>query len=123
MVTSNKPSIKEIRAKVEAGERLNMDDGLLLYSPEVHLNDVGELANVVRERKKRQFRLLQHQRSLESDERLRLPLYFLCVPVRFAGSQGLPHERRANFGPRAGSHRRRLHGNAHRRRIAPPDGF
>jgi aminodeoxyfutalosine synthase len=40
-----------IRDKVEAGERLSIDDGLLLYSPEIHLNDVGELANLVRERK------------------------------------------------------------------------
>ncbi|HEY2827278.1 MAG TPA: aminofutalosine synthase MqnE [Pirellulales bacterium] len=55
MVSSNKPSIQEIRAKVEAGKRLTMDDGLLLYSPEVHLNDVGELANLVRERKNGNF--------------------------------------------------------------------
>jgi len=40
----------EIRAKVEAGERLSADDGLFLYSPAVHLNDLGELANFVRER-------------------------------------------------------------------------
>jgi aminodeoxyfutalosine synthase len=44
-------TFEEIRRKVEAGERLSFDDGLLLYSPEVHLNDVGELANLVRERK------------------------------------------------------------------------
>ena len=55
MVSSAKPSIKEIRAKVEAGERLTMDDGLLLYSPEVHLNNVGELANLVREKKNGNF--------------------------------------------------------------------
>jgi aminodeoxyfutalosine synthase len=41
----------EIREKVEAGQRLSFDDGLYLYSPEVHLNDLGELANWVRERK------------------------------------------------------------------------
>src|ERR1700748_3894475 len=51
MVTSNRTPIEEIRAKLEAGERLTMDDGLALYSPEVHLNEVGELANVVRARK------------------------------------------------------------------------
>ena len=55
MVSSAKPSIQEIRAKVEAGERLTMDDGLLLYSPDVHLNEVGELANLVREKKNGNF--------------------------------------------------------------------
>ena len=44
-----------IRDKVLAGERLSFDDGLYLFSPEVHLNDVGELANLVRERKNGNF--------------------------------------------------------------------
>jgi aminodeoxyfutalosine synthase len=55
MVSFNKPTLKDIRAKVEAGERLTMDDGLLLYSPETDLNEVGELANLVRERKNGNF--------------------------------------------------------------------
>lgn len=55
MTESTKPSLKEIRAKVEAHERLTLDDGLSLFSPEIHLNDVGELANVVRERKNGNF--------------------------------------------------------------------
>jgi len=41
---------REIRDKVEAGERLTLDDGLLLYDPQVPLQEVGELANLVRER-------------------------------------------------------------------------
>ncbi len=48
-------SFSEIRAKVEAGERLSLDDGLFLFSPAVHLNDLGELANLVRERKNGNF--------------------------------------------------------------------
>src|SRR5687767_13482897 len=40
----------QVRENVEAGQRLSFDDGLFLYSPEVHLNDLGTLANVVRER-------------------------------------------------------------------------
>src|SRR5215813_2537214 len=44
-------SFSSIRDKVLARERLSFDEGLYLYSPEVHLNDLGELANVVRERK------------------------------------------------------------------------
>ncbi len=49
------PRFKEIRAKVEAGERLSLDDGIFLYQPEVHLNELGELANLVRERKNANF--------------------------------------------------------------------
>jgi aminodeoxyfutalosine synthase len=54
-VATTKPTFNDIRRKVEAGERLTLDDGLLLYSPEVHLNDLGELANLVRERKNGNF--------------------------------------------------------------------
>jgi aminodeoxyfutalosine synthase len=43
--------LRTIRHKVEAGERLTLDDGLFLDSPETPLNDVGALANLVRERK------------------------------------------------------------------------
>jgi aminodeoxyfutalosine synthase len=50
-----KANFDDIRRKVEAGERLTLDDGLVLYSPEVHLNDLGELANLVRERKNGNF--------------------------------------------------------------------
>ncbi|HBE70332.1 MAG TPA: aminofutalosine synthase MqnE [Planctomycetaceae bacterium] len=42
---------RSIRDKVEAGERLDMDDGLALYAPEVPLQEIGALANLVRERK------------------------------------------------------------------------
>jgi len=51
MLRSAAPTFDSIRDKVLAGERLSFDDGLFLYSPEVHLNDLGDLANVVRERK------------------------------------------------------------------------
>jgi aminodeoxyfutalosine synthase len=42
--------LRAIRDKVEQGGRLNMDDGIFLYSPEVPLHDVGQLANYVREK-------------------------------------------------------------------------
>lgn len=42
--------LKSIRDKVEAGERLSMDDGLLMYQPDIPVNDLGQLANIVRER-------------------------------------------------------------------------
>jgi aminodeoxyfutalosine synthase len=50
MVSANKPTFDSIRDKVLAGERLTLDDGLYLYRPEVHLNVLGALANLVRER-------------------------------------------------------------------------
>jgi aminodeoxyfutalosine synthase len=51
MPGSASPTLAEIRAKVEAGQRLSLEDGLFLYSPEVHLHELGDLANLVRERK------------------------------------------------------------------------
>ena len=45
-----KDRMRSIRDKVEQGERLYMEDGIFLYSPEVPLHEVGELANYVREK-------------------------------------------------------------------------
>ena len=42
--------LQKIRDKVEEGERLSFDDGLFLYDPQVPLHEVGEMANLVRER-------------------------------------------------------------------------
>jgi aminodeoxyfutalosine synthase len=42
---------REIRDKVESNQRLSLDDGIFLYDPLVPLQSVGELANLVRERK------------------------------------------------------------------------
>ena len=50
MISTIHPKLKGIREKVEAGERLNGEEGLLLYDPEIPLNEVGQLANLVRER-------------------------------------------------------------------------
>jgi aminodeoxyfutalosine synthase len=55
MIKANEPTLESVRAKVEAGERLNLEDGLLLYRPEVSLHEVGRLANLVRERKNGNF--------------------------------------------------------------------
>ncbi len=51
MIGTVKPSLENIRDKVESGERLSLDDGLLLYEPTTPLHEVGRLANAVRERK------------------------------------------------------------------------
>jgi aminodeoxyfutalosine synthase len=51
MLSTSSELLKPIREKVEAGERLTLDDGLVLERPDVPLPEVGELANFVRERK------------------------------------------------------------------------
>src|SRR6201991_597711 len=43
-------SLQDIRAKVEAGQRLSFEDGMFLEE-HVDLFALGELANIVRERK------------------------------------------------------------------------
>lgn len=55
MLRTSSPILEPIREKVEAGERLTLDDGLVLYQPEVPLPELGELANLVRERKNGNF--------------------------------------------------------------------
>jgi aminodeoxyfutalosine synthase len=44
------PELREIRRKVEAAERLSFEDGLQLYRPDLPLQEIGQLANLVRER-------------------------------------------------------------------------
>jgi aminodeoxyfutalosine synthase len=51
MLRTSSPILAPIREKVEAGERLSFDDGLVLQSDAAPLAEVGELANLVRERK------------------------------------------------------------------------
>ena len=51
MLRTSSPILQPIREKVEAGERLSLDEGVLLYDRAVPLPELGELANLVRERK------------------------------------------------------------------------
>src|ERR1041385_7227385 len=55
MLRTSSPVLKPIREKVEAGKRLSLDDGLVLERPDVPLPELGELANLVRERKNGNF--------------------------------------------------------------------
>ena len=50
MLRTSSPILQPIREKVEAGERLTLEDGLTLERPDVPLPELGELANLVRER-------------------------------------------------------------------------
>jgi aminodeoxyfutalosine synthase len=51
MLVTTHPRLKPIRDKVESGQRLSFDDGLLLYDPEVPLQEIGALADLVRQKK------------------------------------------------------------------------
>ncbi|MGE5193861.1 MAG: radical SAM protein, partial [Deltaproteobacteria bacterium] len=51
---SGTPRLKEITARVEAGERVSYDDGVFL-ADEVDVLTLGRLANIVRERKNGNF--------------------------------------------------------------------
>lgn len=50
MTPATRDRFNAIRNKVEQGGRLNLDEGIFLYSPDVCLHEIGELANMVRER-------------------------------------------------------------------------
>ena len=50
MIQPSHPSLRSIREKVESQERLSFEDGLTLFAPDTPLQEVGELANLVRER-------------------------------------------------------------------------
>lgn len=50
MIRNTGPSLQSLREKVEAGQRLSLEDGLLLERPQTPLHEVGRLANLVRER-------------------------------------------------------------------------
>lgn len=55
MLRTSSTILKPIRDKIEAGERLSLEDGLVLERPDVPLPELGELANLVRERKNGNF--------------------------------------------------------------------
>jgi aminodeoxyfutalosine synthase len=50
MLRTVHPNLKSLREKIEAGTRLSAEDGQLLYDPATRLQEVGQLANLRRER-------------------------------------------------------------------------
>jgi aminodeoxyfutalosine synthase len=50
LIRTGRPSLSSIRSKIESGERLSFEDGLFLDEPTTPLQDIGLLANQVRER-------------------------------------------------------------------------
>ena len=76
--TFEDPRLQPIREKVEAGERLDFEDGLALYrSPD--LLGVGWMANRVRERLHGNDDLFQRQPPHQSDRRVRRQLQAVRV--------------------------------------------
>ena len=55
MIRAVTPSLDPIRDKVEAGERLSAAEAEMLWDERVDLHELGELANLVRERKNGRF--------------------------------------------------------------------
>jgi len=53
MIRAVKSSLDPIGEKIEAGERLNAAEAEMLWDERLDLHELGELANIVRERKKR----------------------------------------------------------------------
>lgn len=51
LASPNPPTLKSIRDKIDSGERLSPAEGEFLFHPDVDLHAIGELANLVRERK------------------------------------------------------------------------
>ncbi len=51
MIQATHPQLDAIRDKVLAGERLTFEDGVYLFQPEVPLNEIGAMADVVCQRK------------------------------------------------------------------------
>ncbi len=87
-MTDDPAACPEIADKVHAGVRVTEEEGLFL-AERASLLDLGELANVVRERKNGNYAFLQHEHPPEPHERVRLPMRVLRVSVRPEGSQGL----------------------------------
>ena len=55
MIRAVTPSLDAIREKVEAGARLSAAEAESLWDPAIDLHELGELANLVRERKNGNF--------------------------------------------------------------------
>ncbi len=105
MVSSVTDNLRAIRDKVEAGQRLSFDDGLFLYDPTTPLHEVGELANLVRERKNGNAAYYNINTHLNPTNVCVYRCTFCAFRADLREPQGLRDERRADPGPRAGGGR------------------
>ena len=109
-----------IREKVEAGERLDLEDGLALLESD-DLLELGELADLARRAARRHGRgLLRPEPLLEPDERLPREVQVLRLR-RDAEAGARLHDRRPTSSSRTPSSKRgdRLHRDPHGQRREP----
>ena len=99
MLRTSSPLLQSIREKVEAGERLSFDDGLTLYRDDAPLAEVGELANLVRERKNGNAAYYNINTHLNPTNVCVYRCTFCAFRSDLREPQGLPDERRADAAP------------------------
>ena len=111
-------TIHDIRAKVEAGRRLSFDDGLFLEE-HADLFTLGELANLVRERKNGNFAYYNVNTHLNPTNVCVYRCTFCAFRADLKSPKGyvMSDEQILRAGRRGASARR--HRTAHRRRAAP----
>ena len=116
-----KSRLDSIRDKVLAGERLTLEDGLFLIEPTTPLHEVGELANLVRERKNGNVAYYNVNTHLNPTNVCVYRCTFCAFRADLREPKGyvMTDEQILARGQRGG--RQRLHRAAHRRRPAPPD--
>ena len=115
------PILKPIRDKVEAGERLSLDDGLVLERPDVPLHELGELANLVRERKNGNVAYYNINTHLNPTNVCVYRCTFCAFRSDLRDPKGYVMSDEQILARGARGRRQRLHRDAHRRRAAPPD--
>ena len=121
MLRTSSPILKPIREKVEAGERLSLDDGLVLERPDVPLPEVGELANLVRERKNGNCAYYNINTHLNPTNVCVYRCVFCAFRSDLRDPKGYVMSDEQILARGRGGGRQRLHRDAHRRRPAPPE--
>ena len=111
--------LADIRDKVDAGERLSFDDGLFL-DEQADLFTLGELANLVRERKNGNVAYYNVNTHLNPTNVCVYRCTFCAFRADLKSPKGYVMIGRADPRPRRRGRRARRDRAAHRRRAAPP---
>ena len=101
MQTTIAARLDSIQSKVLAGRRLSLEDGLFLYEPTTPLHEVGELANLVRERKNGNRAYYNVNTHLNPTNVCVYRCTFCAFRSDLREPEGLRDERRADPRPRA----------------------
>ena len=121
MLLTTHPKLKPIREKIEAGQRLSFADGLLLYEADTPLQEIGQLANLVRERNNGKVAYYNINTHLNPTNVCVYRCNFCAFRADLRDPKGyvMTDEQILERGQEAVESR--LHRNAHRRRPAPPE--